>query len=68
MMPVQSLRVLALTHQRVETLAHAQDMWLEPQMHIGEVMARFDRAQSDELGVLDPDRRILGMLTANFVR
>jgi CIC family chloride channel protein len=52
----------------IETLAHAQDMWLAPQMHIGEVMARFDRAQSDELVVLDPDRRILGILTENFVR
>ena len=52
----------------VETLAHAQEVWLVPQMHIGEVMARFDEAQSDELAVLDPDRRILGMLTENFVR
>jgi CIC family chloride channel protein len=52
----------------VEKMAHAQDMWLEPQMHIGEVMTRFDRAQSDELVVLDPDRHILGILTENFVR
>lgn len=52
----------------VETLAHAQDIWLAPQMHIGEVMTRFDRAQSDELVILDPDRRILGILTENFVR
>jgi len=52
----------------VERLAHAQDMWLEPQMHIGEVMTRFDRAQSDELVVLDPGRHILGILTESFVR
>ena len=52
----------------VEKLAHAEEAWLAPEMHIGEVMAHFDKAQSDELVVLDPDRRILGLLTENFVR
>ena len=52
----------------VETLARVRDIWLTPQMHIGEVMARFDKAESDELVILDPDNRILGLLTENFVR
>jgi CIC family chloride channel protein len=52
----------------VETLARVRDHWLAPQMHIGEVMARFDQAESDELVILDPDGRILGILTESFVR
>jgi CIC family chloride channel protein len=52
----------------VETLARVREYWLIPQMHIGEVMTRFDQAQSDDLIVLAPDRRILGILTESFVR
>ncbi|HMI18699.1 MAG TPA: chloride channel protein [Sphingomonas sp.] len=52
----------------VETLARVREYWLAPQMHIGEVMTRFDQAESDELVILDPDRRILGILTESFVR
>jgi len=37
-------------------------------MHIGEVTGHFDQAESDELVILDPDLRILGLLTENFVR
>jgi CIC family chloride channel protein len=54
--------------QTVEKLARAGEAWLTPEMHIGEVMAHFDKAQRDELVVLDPDRHILGLLTENFVR
>jgi len=37
-------------------------------MHIGEIMTRFDAAESDELVILDGERRILGILTETFVR
>lgn len=53
---------------QVATLARAVDIWLAPDMHIGEVMRRFDEAESDELVVLDEDGHILGILTETFVR
>ena len=37
-------------------------------MHIGEVTGHFDQAESDELVILDGERRILGILTDAFVR
>jgi CIC family chloride channel protein len=52
----------------VATLARVGNVWLSPQMHIGEVMKCFDLAESDELVILDADRHILGILTESFVR
>jgi CIC family chloride channel protein len=52
----------------VEKFAHSADAALRPDMHIGEVMTRFDAAESDELVILDSERRILGILTETYVR
>jgi len=52
----------------VEKFAHSADAALRPEMHIGEIMKRFDAAESDELVILDADRRILGILTETYVR
>ena len=37
-------------------------------MHIGEVMALLDRAQTDELVVLARDGSVMGVVSDNFVR
>jgi CIC family chloride channel protein len=52
----------------VSRFAHSVEAALRPDMDIGQVMARFDAAESDELVILAPDRRILGILTESFVR
>jgi CIC family chloride channel protein len=52
----------------VEKFAHSADAALRAEMHIGEIMKRFDAAESDELVILDADRRILGILTETYVR
>jgi CIC family chloride channel protein len=52
----------------VAGLAHATDIALSPEMHIGEVMTELDRAQTDELVVLDGNGGVLGVVSENFVR
>jgi len=52
----------------VEKFAHSSDAALRPDMHIGEIMTRFDAAESDELVILDSERKILGILTDTYVR
>jgi len=52
----------------IEKFARSADAALRPDMHIGEIMTRFDAAESDELVILDTERRILGILTETFVR
>jgi CIC family chloride channel protein len=52
----------------VAGLAHAADAALTPEMHIGEIMAALDRAQTDELVVLDKTGEVLGVISENFVR
>ena len=49
-------------------LAHAAEWTLQPTMHIDEVMRLFNRAQTDELAVVDVESRVLGLVTENFVR
>jgi CIC family chloride channel protein len=39
---------------------------LAPDMSIKEIMAAFDRAQSDELAVVDADGQVLGVLTEAY--
>jgi len=51
----------------VAGLAHAADIALSPEMHIGEIMALLDRAQTDELVVLDKEGGVLGVISENFV-
>ena len=49
-------------------IAHATDATLRPEMHIDEVMRFFNTAQTDELAVVGPGSRVVGLLTENFVR
>jgi CIC family chloride channel protein len=37
--------------------------WLTPEMTIKDVMATFDVSEADELAVLSPDRKVLGVVT-----
>ncbi|MBV9840544.1 MAG: chloride channel protein [Sphingomonadaceae bacterium] len=55
-------------HNSIAMLAHAADMALTPGMHIGEIMALLDTAETDELAVLGPAREVLGILSESFVR
>ena len=41
---------------------------LKPEMDIVAVMALFDKAETDELAVVAPDRTVLGLLSETFVR
>jgi CIC family chloride channel protein len=50
----------------VRDLLSFQEAWLRPDMTIKEVMGAFDRSQSDELAVLDGERKVLGVLTEAF--
>jgi CIC family chloride channel protein len=52
----------------VATIAAAADVALRPDMDITAVMRVFDRAQLDELAVVDADARVLGSLSDRFVR
>ena len=52
----------------IATLAGVPDCALTPEMDIMAVMALFDRAQVDELAVIDGERQLLGSLSDKFVR
>ena len=52
----------------VADLAQASAYYLTPDMGIREIMEIFDKAQADELAVLDGDCRIIGTLSDRFVR
>jgi CIC family chloride channel protein len=58
----------AAADSSVMTIARAQDHMLTPGMPIDAVMATFDRAQTDELVVVDEGLKVLGVLTETFVR
>jgi CIC family chloride channel protein len=49
----------------VKSLARNQDFWLSPDLTIKEALARFERAESDALAVLDgaDTRKVIGVLT-----
>jgi CIC family chloride channel protein len=51
---------------RVGDLMLNQADWLSPEMSIKQIMSAFDRAGSDELAVLDNDRKVLGVLTEAY--
>ena len=51
-----------------EKFARLQDRVLHADMGITAVMRAFDATQTDELAVVDADRRLLGLLTEAFVR
>ena len=52
----------------IGSLAVNRDAALAPDMDISTVMTRFDASGTDELAVLDADRRVLGILSESFVR
>ena len=52
----------------ISTLAPATDLSLSVESNVGVVMATFDRTQSDQLAVIDRERRVLGVVTEAFVR
>ena len=54
--------------QPVSTLAEAALEPLSPDADIATVMARFDADQVDELAVVDPDGRVIGVLSERFAR
>jgi CIC family chloride channel protein len=50
------------------SLAMLNDATLTPDLHIGEIMDRFDIHEADDLAVVDTRGRVLGVLTEKFVR
>ena len=52
----------------ISTLAPATDLSLSVGSNVSVVMATFDRTQSDQLAVIDRERRVLGVVTEAFVR
>ncbi|MGI4877459.1 MAG: chloride channel protein [Janthinobacterium lividum] len=52
----------------IGTLAAPQDLTLSTDADIGQVMAMFDHAESDELAVVDAGQLVLGVLSETFVR
>lgn len=52
----------------ISTMAVATDAALTPDMDIATVMRRLEAARADELAVLDPDRRVLGLVSDGHVR
>ena len=52
----------------IATLAANREVALTPDIHIVEIMKTFDRTGSDELAVVAPDRRVLGILSETYVR
>jgi CIC family chloride channel protein len=52
----------------VSSLARQKDTWLSPQTNAKTAMALFDRAETDQLAVLDPATRTpLGVLTEPYL-
>ena len=51
---------------QVAEYAVNQSEWLAPEMSIRQIMAIFDRAETDELAVLDDKRELLGVLTEAY--
>ncbi|MFA6124285.1 chloride channel protein [Sphingomonas sp.] len=56
------------TDRMISELSILRDATLSPDMPIGAIMERFDESEADDLAVVDPAGRILGMLTEKYVR
>jgi len=50
----------------VSELMINREEWLQPQMSIKQIMAAFDRTESDELAVLDDGRKPLGIVSEAY--
>ena len=53
---------------QVAALAVQRDLGLKPDANIIEVMQTLDRTEADELAVLAPDNKVLGILSEKYVR
>ncbi|HEX4740205.1 MAG TPA: chloride channel protein [Caulobacteraceae bacterium] len=61
--PVSTAHAAAEEDGPVGSLATLSDYWLTSEMAIKEIMRVFDASAGDELAVLDPERRPLGVLS-----
>ncbi len=61
--PVSAVYADTVSAGTVGRLTRFRDAALDPEMAIKEVMSAFDATESDELAVLDSDRRVLGLLS-----
>jgi CIC family chloride channel protein len=61
--PVSTAHVVTQQDGPVGALAVLGDYWLTPEMAIKEIMGAFDASAGDELAVLDPNGRPLGVIT-----
>jgi CIC family chloride channel protein len=52
----------------VASIAVNRSEMLSPDEDIGAIMRDFDATGSDELAVVDDDRRVLGILSESYVR
>jgi CIC family chloride channel protein len=59
----QAYRDGAGDEDRIGALAENADVWLTAEMNILQVMETFDRAETEELAVLDEDRQVLGVIS-----
>jgi CIC family chloride channel protein len=64
--PVSAAYAAEEVDRPVGDLAILKDAWLRPEMAIKQIMGAFDASAGDELAVLDPEGRPLGVLTEAF--
>jgi CIC family chloride channel protein len=48
-------------------LAASRDITLSPEINIEQIMQIFDRTETEELAVVDADRKVLGLLAEAYV-
>jgi CIC family chloride channel protein len=51
----------------VASVAISQDAWLSPDMGVEAIMRAFDATETEELAVVGPDRRVVGLLAEAYV-
>ena len=66
--PASAFADTADPQAEIGSLAGTRTATLPPAADITAIMAMFDQAESDELAVVDADRRVLGILSEVFVR
>jgi CIC family chloride channel protein len=64
--PVSTAHAVTAADGPVGALATLSDYWLTPEMAIKEIMGVFDTSEGDELAVLDPSGRPLGVLSEAY--
>jgi CIC family chloride channel protein len=51
----------------VDSVAISQEAWLSPQMNVEAIMRAFDATETEELAVVDAERRVMGVLSETYV-